>query len=169
MRTPHTTHAVEADTATTTSKTLFTVTSYDGHGERLYSTLPLASAATAARWHDDLADKPTTQRINIVANTIERTERLITPDRLPGPGQPTPQPALPEHAHTARRFYHFSRGPAVLRTGDDARHWLERTTEAQRCPTPHTVRVDLDQLRLYEVTLIEHARMLTYSELTALI
>ena len=167
MRTPHTTHAVET-AVTTASQTLFTVTSYGAHGERLYSTLPLNSAESAARWHDDLADKPATQRITIVANTIERTERLITSAELPGTGEPTPQPKLPPHAHTARRFYRFSSGPAVLRTGDDARHWLKRTTEAQRCPTPHTVLVDLDQLRLYEVTLIEHARMLTYAELATL-
>ncbi|RRR79779.1 hypothetical protein [Streptomyces sp. RP5T] len=150
-------------------RTLFTITSFDAHGNRLYSTLPLDRATTAARWHDDLADSPATARITITANTIERTSHLIALDELPGPGEPTPQPALPEHAHTARRYYRFSSGPAVLRTGDEARAWLKRTAEQQRHPTPHTVRVDLSQLQLFDVTLIEHARILTFAELTDLI
>ncbi|MET9914777.1 hypothetical protein ABZZ74_50310 [Streptomyces sp. NPDC006476] len=168
MRPPHST-ARNQPAPLTEQRTLFTITSFDAQGNRLYSTLPLDSAATAARWHDDLADKPATQRITITANTIERTKRVIAVEELPGRGEPTPQPALPKHAHTVLRYYRFSSGPPVLRTGDEARAWLKRTTEQQQHPTPHTVRVDLNQLRLFDVTLTEHARLLTFAELNALI
>ncbi|KUN57291.1 hypothetical protein AQJ46_47930 [Streptomyces canus] len=168
MRSPHSTPS-NRPAPLTRERTLFTITSFDDEGNRLYSTLPLDGAATAARWHDDLADNPATQRITITANTIERTEQLITVDELPGPGEPTPQPELPEGAHTARRFYHFSSGPAVLRTGDEARAWLKRTTEQQQQHrTPHTVYVNVSQLQLFNVTLIERARLLTFAELTVL-
>jgi hypothetical protein len=146
-------------------RTLLTITSYDAQGAKLYGTLPLDSADVAARWHDILADNSATHRMAIVANTIERTRQLITVDDLPGPSKPTPQPELPAHAHTILRYYHFSSGPSVLRTGDDARSWLKQTTEAQQGSNPHTVRVDLARLQLFDVTLIEHARLLTYAEL----
>ncbi|GGX56049.1 hypothetical protein [Streptomyces chartreusis] len=166
MRTPR--NRPDEAAAPTELRTLFTITSYDRQDAKLYSTLPIFSADTAARWHDQLADDAATHRITIVANTIMQAMRLITVGELPGPGAPTPQPALPEDAHTALRYYRFSSGPSVLRTGDDARFWLKQTTEAQQHPTVHTVPVDLAQLQLFEVVRTEHARMITYAELADL-
>ncbi|MGW1561941.1 hypothetical protein ACWCQ1_36220 [Streptomyces sp. NPDC002144] len=69
---------------------------------------------------------------------------------------------------TVLRYYCFSSGPPVLLTDDEARAWLKRTTQQEQHPTPHTEQIDLSQLHLFDVTLIEHARMLTFAERTAL-
>ncbi|WP_326809622.1 hypothetical protein OG533_39425 (plasmid) [Streptomyces sp. NBC_01186] len=96
--------------------------------------------------------------VRITEQVIRETRRLICLSELPGPGQPTPVPQLPDGAHEVKRHYRFARnGPAVLPTGDDVRNHHEWLTNHRD--------VDPAELRAVEVTLTRYRREVALDEL----
>ncbi|MEU6680862.1 hypothetical protein [Streptomyces sp. NPDC046925] len=158
--------------APATTRTLhWRVSAFDRSDRSLAVSHPLH--ATAARhqyayWSGHVSVQPVDGRrgrVTLAEETTDKTMRVIGLADLPGPGQPTELPALPEGAHEVRRHYRFNHGPVVHRTGDDARAYLKWLTERQERPTPTTVRVDLSTLVLFEVTLTFYERSVELSEI----
>ncbi|MCM2424146.1 hypothetical protein [Streptomyces sp. RKAG293] len=146
---------------TATRKVWWTVAACDRNGQPVYTTAPLEAADAASRWYSYWDDKPFVDRVELTEHAIDRTDRAITYDDLPGPGRATAPPELPEGAHAAERVFRFDRGPAVLPTGDCVRRhhaWLIATQRD---------RIDLSTLRLFEVTLIRYARRIELHDLGA--
>ncbi|GGT54566.1 hypothetical protein GCM10010271_68050 [Streptomyces kurssanovii] len=140
------------------------VTAYDAHDRQVYAALPMESADAIRYWHGYWSGKRFVQRVELAELTIEITERVIAIDDLPAPGQPADLPELPDGSHKASRHYRFTSGPMVLPTPDHVRYcnWL---TGVQKSPLPSTPRVDLDALKLLEVTLIHYARPIELADL----
>lgn len=147
--------------------TFWTVTAYDAHNRQIYATLPLEYAAPARYWHDYWSGKPFVQRVELAELTTDITERFITFDDLPAPGQPADIPELPDSAHQAGRHYRFTWGVKVLRTPDDVRRYYKWLADMQISPLPTSPRIDLDSLRLLEVTLFRYARPIELPDLPA--
>jgi hypothetical protein len=117
------------------------------------------AAARAVRHHiAHTADHVLVTRI--IQHTRVVTTRSIELADLPGPGQPTPPPAVPNGAYQALRHYRFLRcGPYVLRNGDAVRHWHEQAEQ-----NPY-IRHEL--LRLLEVTTVRYQRQVAPRDLPA--
>jgi hypothetical protein len=157
--------------ATATRFICWRVTAFDRAGHRLSVSHPLHAQA-ARQQHAYWSAHPSTQlidghqsRVTAAEEITDKTERVIGLPDLPGPGEPTPLPELPDGAHEVRRFYAFSHGPRVHRTADHARGYLAWLTERQENPTPTTVHVDLTALALYEVTLTFYQRPVDLAEI----
>ncbi|NUK53375.1 hypothetical protein HRW14_24495 [Streptomyces lunaelactis] len=145
--------------------TSWTVTAYDAHGRQVYATLPLEYADPARYWHDYWSGKNFVQRVELAELTTDITERFIAFDDLPAAGQSTQTPELPDGAHHAGRHYRFTWGVKVLRTPDDVRRYYKWLADAQISPLPTSPRVDLDSLKLLEVTVIRYARPVELTDL----
>lgn len=151
----------------TARSTMWTVTAYDAHNRQVYATLPLESADPVRYWHDYWSGKHFVQRVELAELTTDITERFITFDDLPAPGQPADIPELPDGAHQTGRHYRFTWGVKVLRTPDDVRRYYKWLADAQVSPLPTSPRIDLASLRLLEVTLIRYARPIELPDLPA--
>ncbi|MEU3464597.1 hypothetical protein ABZ721_32190 [Streptomyces sp. NPDC006733] len=146
---------------TATRKAWWTGEARDRSGRPVCTSASLETADAASRWYGYWDERPFVDRVELTEHIIDRTERVITYDDLPGPGQATTPPELPEGAHTAERFFRFDRGPAVLPTGDCVRRhhaWLIATQQGH---------IDLSTLRLFEVNLIRYARRIELHDLGA--
>lgn len=147
--------------------TMWTVTAYGAHDRRVYATHPLEYADKAREQHDYWSARPFVQRVDLAELTTDITERFINLDDLPAPGRPAALPDLPDGAHHVGRHYHFTWGVKVLRTPDDVRRYYKWLADAQVDPLPTSPRIDLDSLRLLEVTLIRRVRPVERNELPA--
>ncbi|MER7108857.1 hypothetical protein [Streptomyces sp. NPDC000229] len=155
-----------ADRLEFTARTVsWTVAAYAARGRKVHASPPLEVAETVRDWHSFWGRKDFVQRVDIAELATDIAERLITLDDLPAAGQPAELPELPASAHQARRHYRFTRGPMVLPTPDHVRRYYAWLTNVQTNPLPNYPRVDLDKLKLLEVTLIHYARPILLGDL----
>lgn len=150
----------------------WTVAVHETYGS-VHQSTGLHSASAVRQQYDFWPAKPSTARMELTEHTLIQARTITTFEDLPGPGEATPLPDLPAGAHEVKRFFKFTSaledgsltgfGPAVLRTGDDVRHFYNWTVTTQ--DRAQAVHVDVSTLRILDITLTHYTREIQLADL----
>ncbi|MDX6311589.1 MAG: hypothetical protein QOF44_1053 [Streptomyces sp.] len=126
----------------------------------------LDSTSAVRQRHAFAAERDWLTGVRITEHITTETRTPIAMDDLPGDHEPTLPPDLPEGAHQVVRHFRFDNaGPAVLRTGDDIRHYRTWIAEQHHRPSAPYWHFDLSTLVVLDVVLVRYARDITLAEL----